>query len=255
MNGRLKLLEAIGDISSEYVLQASIDGETAGKKKRRDWIRYCGIAAAVAIAFFGGIRYFIFQNSLINLTESSDGVTVRYVEGVTNDMSSDQLFPLTEQELFTHFYTDIFMGEVTDVQNIQIDFNGVKMYRALAQISIEKVYRGENLTGKTVTVLLPCAIGTEEKMTDADTLANMQVGLHGIFMITPYDTSSFIETNGVRLALLDIADYGFPDGVRYAFLETEEGLIFDRQSYSTIARAENLSQVEAYIEDMLAKLR
>ena len=68
------------------------------------------------------------------------------------------------------------------------------------------------------------------------------------------EENSFLEYNNARLVQKDIADYGFPDGMRYAFLETEDGLIFDRYSYKTISDAKTLDEVEDYIQTMLEKL-
>ena len=40
------------------------------------------------------------------------------------------------------------------------------------------------------------------------------------------DENSIWEQNGAKLDKRDIADYGFADGERFAFLETEDGLVF-----------------------------
>lgn len=68
------------------------------------------------------------------------------------------------------------------------------------------------------------------------------------------EENSFLEYNNARLVQKDIADYGFPDGMRYAFLETEDGLIFDRGSYETISDAKTLDEVEEYVENMIIKV-
>ena len=47
---------------------------------------------------------------------------------------------------------------------------------------------------------------------------------------------------------------GLPDGVRWAFLETPEGLLFDRESYAGAAGARSLDEIESYIQRMLAEL-
>ena len=68
-----------------------------------------------------------------------------------------------------------------------------------------------------------------------------------------YDENSVLEENGATLFLKDIADYGFYDGVRFAFLETDHGLVFDRSTYQSIAQAQNLDEIEDYILKMLEK--
>ena len=51
----------------------------------------------------------------------------------------------------------------------------------------------------------------------------------------------------------EIADYGFADGVRYAFLETQDGLVFSRSSYESISDATTLDEIETYILNMISK--
>ena len=65
------------------------------------------------------------------------------------------------------------------------------------------------------------------------------------------DEKSIWEQNGARLDKRDIADYGFADGERFAFLETEDGLVFFRDAYGSIDDATTLDEVEDYIKAML----
>ena len=48
-----------------------------------------------------------------------------------------------------------------------------------------------------------------------------------------------------------MAGYGLADGERFLFLETETGLVFDREAYASIANAQSLEEVEAYVLRML----
>ena len=60
---------------------------------------------------------------------------------------------------------------------------------------------------------------------------------------------------GIReLDKRELADYGFADGERYVFLETNAGLVFDRDVYKSISNATTLEEVEEYIENMLESL-
>ena len=90
-------------------------------------------------------------------------------------------------------------------------------------------------------------------MEDTEIVSAMQVGITGIFMPVIYTGDSIWEQNGARLVQTDIADFGFADGQRYAFLEGEEGLLFDRDSYPSIAAATTLDEVEAFIQDKIKK--
>ena len=80
----------------------------------------------------------------------------------------------------------------------------------------------------------------------------MKTGVTGIFMPVIYDDENSIwEQNGARLDKRDIADYGFADDERFAFLETEDGLVFSFFSYGSIDDATTLDEVEDYIKAML----
>ena len=68
------------------------------------------------------------------------------------------------------------------------------------------------------------------------------------------DENSFWEQNGAKIDKRELADYGFADGERYAFLQTEDGLVFSREAYSSIANATTLDEIEEYIEAMLENL-
>ena len=82
---------------------------------------------------------------------------------------------------------------------------------------------------------------------DTETVSAMQAGSTGIFMPEIYDETSIWGQNGAKLAEKDTADYGCADGVRYAFVETADGLVFDRGAYASIANAASLEERETYI--------
>lgn len=245
-----KFSEAVSELDSRYVDEAL---HYKKSKKKHSWIRWGTSAACLALII--AVAAFIVNQAQnqIKLSDNSSNVTVRYTNKPFFVQSSDQLIFLTEEELFTHFNTAIFKGKILNLNNIELDFNGDKNYRAIAEIEIETVYRGSCNVGDTISVLLPCPITKGFGVEDTDTVAAMQVGMTGIFMPLIYDDTSIREQNGGRLALKDIADYGFADGVRYAFLETENGLIFSRSSYESISAVTTLDEIENYILNMISK--
>ncbi len=192
----------------------------------------------------------------ITLSDNSSNVTVRYTSNpFIFSGNAGSSIKLTEEELFTNFDTAIFKGTVSKTRNIVVNFNGEKEYRAIAQIEVEKVYRGNCSEGDSVTVMLPCPLSSIIRMTGTTTLSAMKEGVTGIFMPMVYDDeSSLWMENGARLDKRDLADYGFADGERYVFLETDAGLIFDRGAYDSIADVTTLDDVEKYIENMLERL-
>lgn len=217
--------------------------------RRAVWIRWVAVAACLVIVI--AAAPLLLPQAQLPLSERSEGVTVRYTNFPINFGSANNLVYLTEEELFTEFDTAIFRGSITSISNIVLDFNGSKDYRAIAEIQVEEVYRGECQAGETVSVLLPCPVATQFWVSDSETVSQMTVGMSGIFMPMAYCDDSMRQENGATLMLKDIADYGFADGSRYAFLETDSGLIFSRTAYESISNAKTLSEIEEYVIKMI----
>ena len=66
------------------------------------------------------------------------------------------------------------------------------------------------------------------------------------------DNAAGVRANKL-LKKKDIAEYGFLDGLQYAFLETESGLVFSQETYESIADVTTLNEVEEYIQTMLQR--
>ncbi|MDR3310840.1 MAG: hypothetical protein LBS90_05790 [Oscillospiraceae bacterium] len=210
-------------------------------------------AAAVAIPLINGGGT---ADSGFPLARSDDGVKASYVDDLPDiPKAANSLIALTEEELFSFFNPDIFSGTVERIRNIKLDFgDGSDHYRAIAKISVEKVWRGDLAAGDSVFVLLPCPIDDGGlRVSDTEVIANLREGMRGIFMPMKYDETSYWQQSGVTLSLLDVAQYGLADGLRFAFLETDGGLVFDRDAYASVGGADSLGEIGLYIEAMLAK--
>lgn len=238
---REELFRTMGELDEDLVL------ESTRHAKRRPM----GLWVAAACLVLGlGVSAGIWNMGRSALPlERSEGVRISYVETApqASAMAAD-LMELTEEELFTRFDTLVFRGTVEKLQNIQLKFGNATEYRALATIRVDTVYRGS--ATDSVSVLLPCSIGQDVWVEDTDTVSAMQVGTTGIFMPMAYDADSTWEENGATLYLNEIADYGFADGERYAFLEGRDGLIFARWAYPSLAGATSLEEVEHFVRQM-----
>ena len=228
------------------------------KKTVRVRVARVAVTAACIIALLTGISVVNRQLNRIPLSDKSSNVTAYYTSNpfmFFGAASSGCLTSLTEEELFTEFDTAILKGTIAQIRNIVVNFNGEREYRAIAEIKVEKVYRGTCKEGETVSVLLPCAITPIVRVTGSDIITDMKAGMTGIFMPIEYDdkSSRWME-NGAELDKRELADYGFADGERYVFLETNAGLVFDRDVYKSISNATTLEEVEEYIENMLESL-
>jgi hypothetical protein len=187
------------------------------------------------------------RNSLV-LQYSSKNIHVYYTNQAPKSSSHANLIYLTEDELFNKDNPLIFRGKVEKIKNLEISFNGEKEYNAIATILVSNVYRGDIKNGDEIKILLPCPINGSVFMEDTTVVASMKEGMIGIFMPVQYDRKSKWIENGETLFQLDIASYGLNDGMRYAFLDTGEKLIFDKASYPSLKNAKTLNDIGQYIE-------
>ena len=193
-------------------------------------------------------------NGEIELSDRSKNVTAAYLSEVPDVETESCLVAMSEEELFTTLPTAILKGTVTDLKNIELSFQGEKVYRAVATLEVEKVYRGTCREGDSVTILLPCPIGNDMQVSTCSILESLKVGMTGIFMLVSYnDENALWEENGAVLDKRDLSEYGLPDGERYLFLETDDGLLFDRISYNRVKNASTLTELEDYITKMIQK--
>lgn len=242
-----RILDILGQVNEEYIEEA-----TPGKPqdKKHPWVQWGAVAAAfvliVAILLSSQNREFL-------LSDASKNVQVSHIKKVPYGvgLGKQDLVWLTEEELFSKYSTVVFKGSVKRIDNIVIKFNGDDDYRAIAEIKVQKVYRGNIHSGETLSVLLPCPMDKNYQWEDTGIISQLQVGSTGIFTPVEYDEGSIWEQNGATLALKDIAEYGFLDGRRYVFLETERGLVFAREAYASISDATTLKEVEEYILKMI----
>ena len=216
------------------------------------------IPAFVVIAFVLVLKFTDVNTnnkSDFDLPNSTENASVSYIDSLpeTNTSIKQDLVWLTEDEIFHERNTEIFKGQITDIKNIEMDFDGMIEYRSIVKIMIDTVYRGEVTEGETVSILVPTAIYiTPTKwVEDTGVVSSMREGMTGIFMPIKYNEDSYIEMNNARIQLQDLTEYGFFDGERYAFLETEEDLIFARWAFESIESANSLEEIEEYISAQL----
>ena len=245
---RLELFRGLGNLDADLIREAEA---SPARKQKKWWQIALPIAACLALAIGIGTSSVLYARNSIELSSESEGVRARYVHNAPEVSSTGDLLLLTEAEMFTRFDTAIFRGTVTQVENIRLDFAGETVYRAIAHIHTEEVYRGNCRAGEDVRVLLPCTIGTGETVTDAAVASAIRPGMTGIFMPIQYGEDDYWEQNGARLREKDLCAYGLADGERWVFLETGGGLLFDRTAFPTIAGADTLMEVEDYILKMV----
>ncbi len=205
----------------------------------------CLLVLVIAIPLIQG-------SSDFELPHAVGNVSVRYLDKAPTIITSkSQLLSLTEEELFNRYPTTILKGKIEAIKNIKVDFNGSAEYCAIAEIRVEKMYRGNGTVGETVSVLLPCPIDSNVWVEDTGVVSSMRVGMTGIFMPLKYDETSYREENGAKIYWSDFVEYGFLDGERYAFLNSEKGLIYAQHAYESLSSATSLDDIEQYVIKMI----
>lgn len=240
-----RLARLIGEVEDRFV-EESIEVEI---KKRRHWYGIGGIIVAAAVALFA-LSWDALKER-IPLSDSSSNMSVAYVdEGDVNvGMSSANLMEMSEDELFSQWEPAVVRGVVQQIDHIELDFNGQEEYQSLVTIAVTDVYRGEIEPGSTIQVLTVAGVGSEVLQSDADVISELRLGMEGIFMPRRHDASHVWSQNEASLQLMDVSDYGFPDGERYMFLNTDDGLVYSRDAYPSLAGATTLEDVEAFVID------
>ena len=212
------------------------------------------------------------EDNAFELSDASHGVTVQVVENPEQQPAPMlKLLELSEEELFSRWPTAIVRGVVTDIKNIKLEAvaDEFSMLRAIVTVTPSKVLRdvsdseAEDETegeaeGETeggiegdITILVNCPIDGSFILEDTETVSAIRLGMEGIFMVQPYADDELWELENSALRWKDLADYHFPDGRRYAFLSTEDGLLYAEWAYPGLAGAETLDDVEAYIGEFI----
>lgn len=246
---RETLFESIGMLD-EDILERS---EKKMRNSGRIIITLGTIAACLALIFTLALPSKNKPLENITMPAAFQSGIAKYIESPPSDLSFTKadLMWLSQEDIFNKWNTAIFSGTVTKLNNIVINFNGDKSYRAIAEIKVDKIYRGAIDKGDTVSLLLPCPIGGGIRMTGTEIISQLTVGSTGIFMPIEYDGSAYWEQNGYALKLQDVAPFGLADGMRFAFIESKAGIVFARDMYPAISEAKTMEEIENYILGMI----
>ena len=251
-----EFLDKMELIEPAYIEAADIKG----RKRKRVWQSCAAIAACVCIVVSAIAIIPLFEKNqtdprlgdIVLSDKTTAKVSYGYKKGAATSAKHELVY-LTEEEMFAREKMYIFRGKVSGLTNVTIDFSGFKEVRCIATITIEKVYRGNIIAGEQITMLIPCAIdiaGTA--MEDTDVITHLESGMEGIFMPWIYDDESYMEINGAKLMFSDLASCGLADGMRWAFLSTDQGVIFERSAYPGAKDATCLDDIEAYIVEKIS---
>ena len=237
-----QILRLLGEVDDRYIEESMMIERKP--YQRLKW------GAGLLIAVAAGFMLFTSNvwNERIPLSTDSTANSVHIVDQskVTSDISEENMMDMTEDELFSKWNPVMVRGTVTNIRHIEIDFNGETEYQSLITIHVSNVYRGDVQIGRDLIVRAD-AIGETGQAEHMSVISHVKQGMEGIFMPIPYDDEFVWEQNDATLRLKDIADYGFPDGERYLFLDTPNGLLFERDAYPSLQGVDSLDEVEDWM--------
>lgn len=192
------------------------------------------------------------NNNTIELKKSDGGIEVSYVDGNYKNESKSNLAEIKQDKIWNDDKYCIVEGTVEKANNIEIRIDDKKMYNAIIEIKVESDIKGKIKEGSTISVLSGCATMKEE-IYQEDSYINSQIeeGDRGIFIIHKYGIDDTLELNQKILYLSELADYGFEDAERFAFIEKNGNTLFSSNFYKDLKDNAKLDEVKSYIEDKI----
>lgn len=214
--------DALGGIDSRFVEEA-LDEPAARSVPL--WRRYIAAAACLLVAVTAFWQ--LFPTQPVRLSDPAVTVTHMPQEAhplypfrkISNSADISASLSMTKLEEFdklieyslTRTEDDVMSGAITQIDTLELDFDGTHCYVLLAYIQLRHVYRGEFESGDEVKVLLTNTLYAE---TDENPLifCHFEVGKGALLTAKRTDTSQTLLVNGLSLVLSDVADYVYDDG-------------------------------------------
>jgi len=207
MNNK-KLLDLIGDIDDQHIIEAERSTDRApNMKKRIMLIATVPIVAMLTIMLMIVMPFF--NNDKELTLDQSHGITVKEINDPPNISTAADLGWLSEEELFSksqHGFTMVtFEGTVDHIQNIVIDFGETKDYYAIASINVTDILSGEIIEGEMVDILLPNPIHTNVSVSETTYSSQIRQGQKGIFMPIEYNEHATYAIGNSKLFLQELS--------------------------------------------------
>ncbi len=167
---------------------------------------------------------------------------------IITDRPSMKLESFTEEDMFGLDGIYVFRGEVVGLVNASFDLIDYSLVLGIAEVRVDRVYKGDIALGEKLKLLLPCALGADN---GTGVVGKLAIGEEGIFMSQVLAQEDKIGNGTVYYLAADYADCTLGDGERWVFLETPEGLVYDGSAYPGARGAVDLDGIEEYVLEML----
>ncbi len=164
--------------------------------------------------------------------------------------SSACLAWLSPEEIFAQD-TVIFRGTVRDLRYYVVEREGFEMQYTVADVEVTGPIRGDLTAGETRTVLYMG--GPDMSTSVSGPLDALGTGSDAIFMPIAATPETGRRDGDSWFCYADLGEFYLSEGLRYVFLDTGDGLRFERGLYEEISEAETLDDIADYIRGMIGE--
>lgn len=180
-------------------------------------------------------------------------------EGLTQNMSTSCIAWMSAEEILA-LDRDIFEGTITGKEVYHLT-GGVDTYFTVVTVEVTDSLRGELVKGDSCRIYLPCAQFGAITVTNSivGDLDKLEVGSRAVYIPVKATAETIYagRTPGGEaydFCYADVADYFFSEGMRFLFLEGEDGVKYEKSVFK-LPKGEtvDLEDITAYIRDMLDK--
>lgn len=183
--------------------------------------------------------------------EYSVGAEIGELDGPgdgTNMLCTDACLVWLEPEEIFARDTVIFRGTVRSLRYFEVRVDGMEMDYTVASVEVTDCVRGELGAGDIYNVLYPGVKGKTSYSTSGG-LEDLEPGSDAVFMPDRTSPDTGWRSGEDYFCYADLAELYFDEGIRFLFLDTGDGLSFERDTYRDIAGAETLDEVTAWLRE------
>lgn len=228
------VFEALGGIDSRFVEEA-LEEPPATRVPLRIVLRRCAAAAACLAVIVGLVALLpLVSEHFYDVTVTrlpmeahpqypfeecgftsadmtlSAALSVSLSDSESDLSRSDYLLKKTDNDVFT--------GTVTQIETLDLDFDGEHRYVLLAHVRVQTVHRGGLQSGDAVTVLLTTTLYDKADPSPFAGYCPLAVGEQVLFGPEPLGDAQVLTVNGVSLSLCELATYSLAEPIVFEIL-------------------------------------
>ncbi len=222
-----KLLNAINELDGDLIegyFKTDAELQSVKVRKRKNaWLKWSAAAClCLAVAIAVVTPSLMGRSGQLPISRYSGNVSIQYTHKAKFDKPTENMMPYyTEDELF-QMADCIFSGKIEKIQNIEIDFDGERVYKSLITILPDRFYKGDSKQASITVLAAP--IDRYREVTDEDLLSTLKEGEYGVFLANAVAVGTVLSDNNCSFDASEICDARFIDSTRFAFIRSEDAV-------------------------------